>query len=304
MSVEPTSGNAVLHRAMAGLAGGLAGMLAVAGLVGCSSDPASGGQTPGPPSSDRISGEQDAAVRRAADVLSRSGTSRARTSMEMRHDGKRVTITGKGMFDYGRQRGWLKVTLPGTARAGATRGPITELVVPGALYMRNRGPQVPEGKWVRVSTGRLADGNLVTGGATDPITAAELLRGARDVELVGTETLDGVRVRHFRGAADMAEAAERATEASSKALRAATRSFTETSVPFDVYLDERGRLRKVRQEFTFRSASAAKGERARVRVVSTTELFDFGTEKVDVTVPEGADIYDGKIVSPAAPDGS
>lgn len=299
MSVEPTSGGAVLRRATARLAGAVA----LAGLVGCAGS-ANGGRAPDT-SSDQAAGDPGAQVRGAADVLRRAGASRTRTSMEMANGGTRVTITGAGEFDYGTRRGWLKVTLPGTPRAGGPpREPITELVVPGALYMRDRGPEVPSGTWVRVATGRLADGNLVTGGATDPITAAELLRGARDVELLGTESLGGVVVRHFRGASDMAEAAERAAEPTDQALRAATRSFTETSVPFDAYMDERGRLRKVRQEFTFRSASAVKGGHSRVRVVSTTELFDFGTRKVDVAVPDEADIYDGKIVSPAAPEGS
>jgi hypothetical protein len=225
--------------------------------------------------------------------------------MEMAHRGRTVTIRGTGMFDYGRKRGWLKVTLPGTVRAvTATNGPITELVVPGALYMSNRGPQLPEGSWVRVDTGQLADGNLVTGGATDPITAAALLRGAEDVELVGIQTIDGVRMRHFQGTADMAVAADRTSGPGSAALEAATRSFTVTKVPFHAYLDERGRLRKVRHEFTFTSASAIGGESEKVRVVSTTELFDFSNRKVEVNVPEDTEVYDGKIVSPAAPQGT
>ena len=300
MSVEPRSASAVLRRFTAGLVGGAA---ACAALVGCSG-PGDDGTATGPPSSDRAVRTPDAAVREAADVLSRSGTSRTRTTMVMASGGKRVTIRGTGRFDYARKCGWLKVTLPPVAQAaGGPRGPIIELVVPGALYMRNRGPQVPEDKWVRVTTSGLADGNLVTGGATDPILAAELLRGARDVKLVGRELLGGLPVRHYRGTSDMAVAASRSTGPSSRALQAATESFTRTTVPFDVYLDERGRLRKVRQEFTFQSAVADGGEPGQVRVVSTTELFDFEDGIVEVNVPDDADIYDGKIVSPAASDG-
>jgi hypothetical protein len=59
-----------------------------------------------------------------------------------------------------------------------------------------------------------------------------------------------------------------------------------TRVPFDAYLDERGRLRKVRQRFTF----------SNVAVVSVTQLSGFGTS-VRVTLPAPADIYPGKIVS-------
>ncbi|GGO87351.1 hypothetical protein [Wenjunlia tyrosinilytica] len=294
---EPGRGKSappLLAAAMAAGAGVVAAVV-LGGLAGCSGD--ASGNEPVAVASGRIAEDPDEAVRAAPDVLRRWGSSRTRTSMEMATGGTLVTIVGKGTFDYTSRQGQLSVTLPETA--GMEQGPITELVVPGAVYMRNRGAGVPTDKWVRVRTARLADGNLVTGGATDPVTAADLLRGARDVRLVGTERLDGVRVRHFRGAADMLVAAGRAPDDSAKALRAAARSFTVSRVPFDVYLDENGRLRRVRQVFRFRSASGAPGVRNDVRVVSVTELFDFGS-RASFSVPRSADIWNGKIVSPAA----
>ncbi len=69
--------------------------------------------------------------------------------------------------------------------------PITELLTPGALYMKNRGAGVPDGKWVRIDTTALKDGNLVTGGVTDPMAAAELLRGASDVTYAGEDRAGG-----------------------------------------------------------------------------------------------------------------
>jgi hypothetical protein len=238
-----------------------------------------------------------AVVRGAADVLRRWGSSRTRTSMRMATGGTLVTIVGRGRFDYVGRRGRLWVTLPETARI--EQGPITELVVPGALYMRNRGAGLPPEKWVRVETDRLADGDLVTGGATDPVAAAELLRGARDVAFVGTAVVGGVRTRHYRGTADLWLASRRAPGTSARALRAAARSFTASRVPFDAYLDGEGRLRRVRQEFQFRSVSGVEGVSDDVTVVSVTELYDFGVP-VAFAVPRGSDIYRGKIVSPAA----
>lgn len=118
--------------------------------------------------------------------------------------------------------------------------PITEILAPGALYMKNRGAGVPADKWVRVATASLADGNLVTGGATDPLAAAELLRGARAVTYQGEEWLDGVRVRHYRGMTDIGAAAAAASPRSRPALVAAEDGFTTDEVPFDAYLDEAG----------------------------------------------------------------
>jgi hypothetical protein len=123
---------------------------------------------------------------------------------------------------------------------------------------------------VRVDTRTLSDGNLVTGGATDPLVAAELLRGARKVTYVGAEQLDGVRVRHYRG------------------VTAAEKGFAKRDVPFDAYLDEQGRLRKVEHHFSF-----VNGGRT-VDVASTTVLYGFGVP-VAVKLPAAGDIYAGKI---------
>lgn len=233
-----------------------------------------------------------ALVRRAADVLVRSGSSMARTSMETANGGTRVTIRGTGRFDYGEGLGRLRVVLPEDAAGSEEHRPVTELLAPGELYMKDRGAGVPADKWVRIDTTGLADGNLVTGGATDPLSAAELLRGARKVTYVGEARAeeDGAAVRHYRGTVDIRKAAAEASHARG-ALAAAAKGFSTNAVPFDVFLDEQGRLRKVRHRFTFSNApQGADG----VQVVSTTVLYAFGV-RVDVELPPEREIYAGTI---------
>ncbi|MFF8691371.1 hypothetical protein ACF08W_04115 [Streptomyces sp. NPDC015144] len=246
-----------------------------------------------------------AEVRRAADVLAATvggtgtavvagtagvsaGSAEVRTSMETAAGGTRVTIRGRGAYDFRTGTGRLTVVLPKDAAGTDAHRPITELLAPGALYMKNRGAGVPEDKWVRVDTTTLADGNLVTGGATDPMAAAELLRGARQVTYLGWTEVAGVRVRHYRGTADLALAARRAGPGSRAALASAAKGFRTDAVPFDAYLDEQGRLRKVRHRFGFAAQGPA------VEVVSTTLLFGFGAP-VSVRLPDGDDIYTGRI---------
>lgn len=229
-----------------------------------------------------------AAVREAPDALARAGTSKARTSMEMATGGTRVTIRGEGAYDFARRQGRLKVVLPKDAAGTSGHRPITELLAPGALYMKNRGAGVPADKWVRVDTTALADGNLVTGGATDPAAAAELLRGARRVSYVGEEELAGVPVTHFRGVTDLARAAREASPQVRGALAAAAKGFAQDAVPFDVYLDREGRLRKVRHQFSFTNQGRT------VAVASTTLLYGFGVPVV-VQLPPHGDIYAGKV---------
>ncbi|MFK4211663.1 hypothetical protein [Streptomyces sp. NPDC030920] len=217
-----------------------------------------------------------------------AGTAEVRTAMETAAGGTRVTIRGRGSYDFRSGRGRLTVVLPKDAAGEDEHRPITELLAPGALYMRNRGAGVPADKWVRVDTTTLADGNLVTGGVTDPMAAAELLRGARRVTYVGRTVLAGVPVRHYRGTAEIGLAARGAGPGSRGALTAAAKGFRTDTVPFDAYLDDQGRLRKVRHRFSFAN------EGPPVAVVSTTLLFGFGAP-VSVRLPDGRDIYTGRI---------
>lgn len=207
--------------------------------------------------------------------------------MEMATGGTRVTIRGEGGVDFKNRMGQLLVMLPADAAGKDEHRPITELLVPGALYMKNRGAGVPDDKWVRVDTTTLADGNLVTGGATDPLAAAELLRGVLEATYVGETEVAGTKVRHYRGTIDIGQAAKNASPAVKGALEAAAKGFTKDAVPFDVYLDEEGRLRKVRHRFSYVNNGV-------IDVSSTTLLYGFGTP-VKVVLPASGDIYAGKI---------
>jgi hypothetical protein len=229
-------------------------------------------------------------VRRAADALVGARSSKATTSMEMATGGTRVTIRGEGVYDFRKQLGRLKVLLPQDPAGATAHRPIMELLAPGALFMKNRGAGVPADKWVRVDTRSLSDGNLVTGGATDPYAAAEVLRGARTVTLVGDEEIAGTPVRHYRGTADLGIAAQKASKGNAQSLSAAAKGFATDQVPFDVFLDEDGRIRKVRHRFSF--VNGQQGDA--VAVASTTLLYDFGAP-ADVRLPDGDDIYAGKI---------
>ncbi|WP_411107751.1 hypothetical protein [Streptomyces sp. cmx-4-9] len=276
------------HRRRRGHPGGavLAFGLALAALGGCGrADAGDGRGGADPPPADAA--KAVAAVRGAADVLARTGSAQARTAMEMATGGTRVTIHGEGGVDFTHRMGQLLVMLPADVTGKPGHRPITELLAPGALYMKNRGAGVPDDKWVRVDTTTLADGNLVTGGATDPMTAAELLRGVEQAVYVGKTEVAGVAVRHYRGTTDIGRAAQSASPEVKGALEAAAKGFSKDTVPFDVYLDEEGRLRKVRHRFSYVNNGV-------IDVSSTTLLYGFGTP-VRVVLPANGDIYAGRI---------
>ncbi|MFG2951853.1 hypothetical protein [Streptomyces adustus] len=271
--------------------GRTAGTTAVAGLVAWVCVGATGCSWSGAAAEDaRGAGDPVETLRHAADRLVDAGSSQARTSMEMATGGTRVTIRGEGVYDYRRQLGRLKVMLPQDPSGQSEHRPITELLAPGALFMKNRGAGVPDDKWVRVDTAGLSDGNLVTGGATDPYAAAEVLRGTRAATYLGRTEVAGTSVRHYRGTADLGDAARRASAGGRAALRAAATGFATSEVPFDVYLDDQGRIRKIRQRFSFVNGR----QRDAVAVASTALLYGFGAP-VEVRLPDAGDIYAGKI---------
>ncbi|MFI6645877.1 hypothetical protein [Streptomyces sp. NPDC050504] len=262
------------------LRGGALAAVVMTVVAGCG---AGGGDAAGSAGAAAAGRDGGGLVRRAADVLVSTGSSRASTALETAAGGTRLTIRGSGAYDYRQRRGRLDVALP-----DETRAPINEILMPGVLYMRNRGAGVPAGKWVRVDTGSPTDGNLVTGGAIDPLLAAELLRGARTAAYVGDEDFAGVKVRHYRGEVDLSHAARVARPYARGALAVAAEGFAGKVVPFDAYLDGEGRLRKVRQRFRYANRGHS------LDVASTTLLYGFGVA-VKVDLPAKGDIYAGKI---------
>lgn len=88
-------------------------------------------------------GDPVAVLHRAADRLVAAGSAKARTAMQMASGGTRVTIRGEGVYDFEERLGQLKVRLPQDPAGTSEHRPITELLAPGALFMKNRGPVSP-----------------------------------------------------------------------------------------------------------------------------------------------------------------
>ncbi|MFV8128719.1 hypothetical protein [Streptomyces syringium] len=259
-----------------------------------------------------------ATVRGAAAALAREGGAKVVTSMETVSGGTRLTIQGSGVYDFARPVGELTVLLPEDVAGAAEHRPITELFTPGGLYMKNRGAGVPADKWVRLDTAALPDGNLLTSGATDPLAAAELLGGAREVTYMRDERVGGVRVGHYWGTIDLGRAARAAPARDRGPLAAAAKGFSSGTVAFDVLIDEQGRPRELRYRFSVEGGGGDTGGGATTAtaiaaatatavrpspaatpmvVVSTVRLSAFGTG-VRVVLPVPGDIYAGKVGSP------
>lgn len=247
-------------------------------------------------SADQLSADPLSAVRGTADITGRTGSAHASTELVTESGQKKATFTGTGGYDYVNRIGKLEVAVPPGA---ATSGPLTEVVLPGTVYLLNSGAKnVPTGKWVKLDVRQLADGNLVSTGATDPASAAGALRGVQKADLVGTETMDGVPVKHYRGTLDLAKAADATGGHGADGLRLAAQTFTVKEIPYDAWLDEQGRLHRVVEVFSFSGVAGSKDPKDQVRVVSTVSLSAFG-KPVEAAEPAAGDVYQPKQESSA-----
>ncbi|QKW21018.1 hypothetical protein HUT16_19940 [Kitasatospora sp. NA04385] len=241
-------------------------------------------------SADQLSADPLTAVRSSADITGRTGSVRATTELTTESAEKKAVFNGTGGYDYVKRIGRLEIDVPPGA---ATTGKITEVVLPGTVYLQNSGAKIPEGKWVKLDVRQLPDGNLVSSGATDPATAAGALRGAQSAELVGTEPVDGVELKHYKGTLDLAKAADATGGRGADGLRMAAQTFTVKEVPYEAWLDGQGRLHKVVENFTFAGVAGSTAAKDQVKVVSTLALTGFG-QPVEAAEPAAADIYSMK----------
>jgi hypothetical protein len=224
-----------------------------------------------------------AAVRDAGSVSMRVHSALVATTVLEAAGGAETRYTGDGAFDFDRGIGEVELTIPESGT------PLQEIVTPTELYMRSTAMG---GKWVRVAAARLADGDLISAGDTNPVLAFALLKGVggagTTVRYVGQDSVRGTAVAHYAGTLDLNASAAAAQDPIRSALHAAARSFSRSTVPFDVFLDSADRVRRIVAHYSFPATAPQQGE---VKITSTTDLFALGST-VTVSVPASRDLVD------------
>ncbi|MEZ0094567.1 hypothetical protein [Streptacidiphilus sp. EB129] len=240
-------------------------------------------------SADSLAADPLTAVRAAADITGRTGSVQDSSTLESASAAKKMTLHGSAVYNYTSRLGRMNVTIPAS---GSTPGKVlVEIVGPGVIYMQNSGAKkVPPGKWLQVGVQQLADGNLVSSGATDPASAANALRGALTAKAVGTETVNGVLLKHYTGTLDLAKAAAATGGGAAAGLALAGHTFTVKQVPYEVWLDQHGRINRIVETFTFAGVAGSTAPKDQVVVVSETDFSGFGSP-VTVAVPASKDVY-------------
>lgn len=242
--------------------------------VGCSPPPVS------------VASDPVAAVRDAAAVSSKIHTAKVETTVVMTVGGADRHFTGVGEFDFDRQVGAIVLQTPQTSSAaqGAKRATVAldEIITPATLYLRQDNAKAP---WRWVDATKLPDGDLISAGYTSPVFDFALLRGVTGdaVHYVGQDTVHNTPVAHYTGTLDLAASAQQAKDPIKGELLSAAHSFSQSSVPFDAYLDSQNKLRRLVARFSFPAEAPQHGE---VQIVATTDLFDLDQPVTVVTPPQ------------------
>lgn len=182
-----------------------------------------------------------AAVARAAQKAFDSGSSRVEITLSSGSHSFRV----EGLMDYRRHRGRLKYGDSGS-----------EAIYDGDVtYWRWQGVQnwLPKAKpWLRMSDGQDDPFDTQARSLRDPAALLGFLRSVSSgVSRIGRETLDGVATTRYDGTLDL----EKIVQAAPAERRAELQDELDlladqlpTTVPFSIWVDERGVARRVRYE--------------------------------------------------------
>lgn len=207
-----------------------------------------------------------------------AGSSHLQLTSATKVGDQNITIAGGGDFSYTTGNGSLSMTV----KLAATTLTLQERVVDKVLYLQLPG----QPGWAALPIAKLLGTSLES--SADPSSALDYLAGVgKDVKQVGTEKIDGVSTAHYTGTIDIDRAISKLGGAIGERLKKSVAQLNITSFPFDAFVDEQGRLRRLVQHQSFEvNGQKATGE-------TTMELSNFGV-KVDVVAPPAAEVHDGK----------
>lgn len=201
-------------------------------------------------------------------------------SMTMDVAGRKIEVPLSAETDFASGATQMSMDMSGIPGMPSGGGKFEIRMVDGVMYMGIdallgglRPPALAGKDWVEIDTGELGvTSDQLTN--QNPADMLESLRGAGDVEELGTEEIDGVETTHFRAEIDTGKALEQL----SGQQREQAASFLEqmgSSYPMDVWIDGDGLPRRFELRFTIEGSGS---------VSMRMDFTDYGAP-VDVAAP-------------------
>jgi hypothetical protein len=218
-------------------------------------------------------------VAQAAEVTSASGGVNMQFSMRLTipNLGSPVTASGRGFFNYTAHEGEFALDMAGlptstvTALGGGSFH-VEEVLKGTTVYVGSPvlASHLPGGaRWMKLDLSKLGglagiDASSLTSGESNPAQFLEYLRShGGSITTVGSETLDGVHTTRYRGSIDLRTIAQSLPQSErSKAQAALEQVSSQTglsSIPFEVWIDDQHRVRRMEINMSLNVAGQSGG---------------------------------------------
>lgn len=237
-------------------------------------------------------------VASAASKTAQSTSARVAFDANMNIEGVgAMSFTGTGVYDGRSKSGALNMRfmIPQAAQTQLGANPGMELIFDGSdgfvMYMRSSlfKPLAPE-KWIKMDLEQLADKQRVDLSAfmnanqADPSQTLRMLMASNEARVAGYDRVRGVFTTHYSLRVDLKRLAQK-----NKALRESVEQAMKLtgieSYPAEAWIDDQGRVRKMKVDMSFNSALGA------FTMTMTEELYDFGV-RVNIQPPPAGQVVD------------
>ena len=223
----------------------------------------------------------------AAAKASDAKTAKVTMTMSLPVAGKTRDISIDGAVDF--RNGAVEMSMDMSSfGVGAPDGSIALRMVDGVLYMdmgdmlQDAG-ELPAGlrgkHWFKVTMGDAAGSAAAQ--QQNPADLLQSLRGAGEVEELGTATIHGAHTTHFRARIDLRKAIAGLDKSLADRLRGSMSIFKGNEIPIDVWIGDDGLPRRETLSVSVGSESTQ----------ITMDFFDFGVD-VDIAAPPADEVAD------------
>jgi hypothetical protein len=243
-------------------------------------------------------------VAQAASETAKSESSRVEFTATMQIDGVGgMSMSGSGVFDGRARSGAMNMRFSVPAQLQSTLGgadPTMEMIVDGrqGLVMYMRSPlfrSMVGDKWLKLDMAELAKkegfdlNSLMNANQADPSQSLQMLMASSDAHVLGYDRVRGVFTTHYTLKVDLERLAKE-NDVYRKMVDAMKQVTGETSFPAEAWIDDKGRVRRMKLDMSFNSAVGGA-----FTMSMTMELYAFGI-KVDVPPPPASDVLDAASV--------
>jgi hypothetical protein len=235
-------------------------------------------------------GDAAETVRQSPERTAAAGSARVGLSITFSSAGNQGVVSGDGLVDLTNSRGAVTLDLGGL---GGTliSGPVDTVLAREGLFVKLPPSLLAGSKpWVKIDLSAVAGAAGVNLGSVgqlqsvDPSQVLHFLKGAADsVKKVGEEQVRDVETTHYRGNLDLNKAAADAPPEVQEAIRQAISGLGTSTIPANVWIDDEGRMRRLRLQTAGESGAPAG--------TLEFELYDFGVT-ADVQLPPADQVTD------------